>query len=191
MDAEIPEEMARHARQEVGSKFAEVPVVIDKKRLRARVWQQRLKRAGPWTPLSGEYLNTKEFLFLFDGCGDEREYREALFCLRIASSGSRNHLVPEYLRAMFRDGVVSVDMVGRTRGAIAVEYRVPIQSLDEKYVRVAKLLVHLRSKRLDQCLDDATFRKLVRLSLESDKTIPEIITASVEAFFAHSVRQEL
>ena len=165
-------------------------LVVDREQLRARLRQERLKRAGPWRPLSGESLTPREFLFLLELGADERDYRETVLYLRKAAS-NKNRPMPEYLRAMFRDGVVAVDMVqGRPGGPISVEYRVPINCLQKGYVRVAQEIVDLRNKKLHQCLDDATLRRLAQLALENNRTIPEIIRVSVEALSLQSPEEQ-
>ncbi len=189
MDEEAPDHVARdpiHA--DMGY---ETEVVVDREQLRARLRQERLKRAGPWRPLSGESLTPREFLFLLELGAGQRDYRETVLYLRRAAS-NKNRPMPDYLKAMFRDGVVAVDMVqGRAGGPISVEYRVPINCLQKGYIRVAQEIVDLRNKKLHQCLDDATLHRLTQFALENNRTIREIIRVSVEALSMQSPEQGL
>jgi len=190
MDKEAAEHVVRGP-VDANSGRAGMEVVIDRKQLRARFRQERLKRARSWTPRSGESLTPKEFLFLVEISADERDYRETVLFLRRAASPNKNRSTPDYLKVMFRDGVVFVDMVqGRPGGPISVEYRVPINRLEERYVRVAHELVDLRSRKLRGCLNDVTLHRLAQLALETHRTIPEMIWASVEALFVQPIRQE-
>jgi hypothetical protein len=122
---------------------------MDRRELADMLKQERLKSARPWEPISDDYLTAREFLSLIGIHGKSKAYRRALRVLRIAHSRSDllGHL-PEYLTNCFREGIVQVHLFrGTSKGAVAVEYRIPVESLDEKFAALAKRLIPARNSK--------------------------------------------
>ena len=109
--------------------------------------KQKLDHARPWKAISSDYLTTREFLSLIGIEGRGREYRQALFYLEIASKRDNNgHLLPDSLKKCFRDGSVRVHVFrSRSEGLIGVEYRIPVESLDERYAERIREIVSCRN----------------------------------------------
>ena len=153
---------------------------MDEKRVKELFRQEKLKHACPWKPVSADYLTTREFLSLIGIEGRGRRYRRALYYLDVAASGDNSHLVPDYLRRCFKEGAVYVHVFqGRARGPISQEYRIPIETLHETYVQSARRLVKFRTDKASDYMSPAILRKLSSLSDQTEKSIPEIISALV------------
>ncbi len=153
---------------------------MDEKTVKEFFRQERLRRASPWKPVSGDYLTTREFLSLVGIDGKGRRYRRTLYYLDIAASGDNSDLMPDYLRRCFKKGVVHVQVFhGRAEGPIALEYRIPIEALDDAYVQSAKRLVKFRTDKARDYITPTILRKLSSLSDETEKSIPDIISALV------------
>ena len=143
--------------------------------------KQRLDHARPWKAISSDYLTTREFLSLIGLEGRGREYRQTLFYLEIASKRDNSgHLLPDYLKKCFRDGSVRVHVFhSRSEGLIGVEYRIPVESLDERYAERAKELVSSRNSKTPDSISRGTLKKLRRLSEITHKSVSEIVDACV------------
>ena len=149
---------------------------MDEKRIKELFRQEKLKRAYPWKHVSADYLTTREFLSMIGIDDRGKRYRQTLYYLDVAASGDNNHLMPDYLRRCFREGVVSVHVFrGRAKGPISLEYRIPIECLDEKYLQPVKRLVEFRTGKARDYITPAVLRKLSSLSDETAKSISEII----------------
>jgi hypothetical protein len=149
---------------------------MDEKKIKQLFTQEKLKRAHPWEPVSADYLTTMEFLFLIGIDGKGKTYRETLYHLDVAASADNNHLMPDYLRQCFREGVVCVHIFrGRAKGPIPLEYRIPIESLEEKHLQSAGRLTKLRNGKARDYITPAVLRRLTLLSDQAKKSIPEII----------------
>ena len=84
--------------------------------------------------------------------------------------------MPDYLRHCFREGVVCVHIFrGRAKGPIPLEYRIPIESLEEKHLQSARRLTKLRNGKARDYITPAVLRRLTLLSDQAKKSIPEII----------------
>ncbi|OPY70733.1 MAG: hypothetical protein A4E57_00350 [Syntrophorhabdaceae bacterium PtaU1.Bin034] len=153
---------------------------MDEKTVKEFFRQERLRRASPWKPVSTDHLTTREFLSLVGIESRGSKYRRTLYYLEIAASGDNSHLIPDYLRRCFKEGVVHVQVFhGRAEGPIALEYRIPIETLEDTYVRSAKRLVKFRTDKARDYITPAILRKLSSLSDETDKSIPDIISTLV------------
>ena len=149
---------------------------MDEKKIKELFMQEKLKRAHPWKPVSADYLTTMEFLFLIGIDGKGKTYRETLYHLDVAASADNNHLMPDYLRHCFREWVVCVHIFrGRAKGPIPLEYRIPIESLEEKHLQSARRLTKLRNGKARDYITPAVLRRLTLLSDQAKKSIPEII----------------
>ena len=139
--------------------------------------KQRLDQARPWKAISSDYLTTREFLSLVGIEGRGREYRQALIYLEIASKrDNTGHILPDYLKKCFRNGFVRVHVFrSRSEGLIGVEYRIPVESLDESYEERVKGLVSSRNSKTSDPISRGTFRKLKRLSEITHRSVSEII----------------
>jgi hypothetical protein len=144
--------------------------------------RQRLNQARPWTAISSDYLTTREFLSLVGVEGRGREYRQALLYLDMASRRHNSSpLLPAYLRNCFRGGTVRIHVFqGRSKDLIGVEYRIPIDSLDEQYSERIKELISSREGRARDPISRGTLRKLRRLSEITHRSISEIIDTCVD-----------
>ena len=168
---------------------------MDRRELADRLKQERLKSARPWEPISDGYLTAREFLSLIGVHGKSKAYRRALRVLRIASS--RSDLLgqmPEYLTDCFREGIVQVHPFrGTSKGAVAVEYRIPIESLDEKCAALAKRLIPARSSK-NPCsvpVSRHAFQGLGLLSAKAGKSKSELVEEWVERELERLFAQEL
>jgi hypothetical protein len=149
---------------------------VDEKRVKELFRQEKLKRARPWKPVSADYLTTREFLSLIGIDGRGKTYRETLYRLDVAASGNNNHLMPDYLRRCFREEVVCVHIFrGRAKSPIPLEYRIPIESLEEKHLQSARRLTKFRNGKARDYITPAVLRRLTFLSDQVKKSIPEII----------------
>jgi hypothetical protein len=143
--------------------------------------KQRLDHARPWEAISSDYLTTREFLSLAGVEGGGRKYRQTLFYLEIASrkEGS-GHLLPDYLKRCFRDGSVRVHVFrSRSEGLIGVEYRIPVQSLDERYADRIREILSCRNGKAPDSISRGTLKKLRQLSEITHKSISEIVDECV------------
>ncbi len=153
---------------------------MDKEKVKELFRQERLRRAFPWKPVSADYLTTRECLSLIGIESRGKRYRRTLYYLDIAASGDNSHLIPDYLRSCFKEGIVHVRVFqGRAEGPISLEYRIPIERLDETYVQPAKRLVKFRTDKARDYITPAILRKLSSLSDETEKSIPDIISTLV------------
>jgi hypothetical protein len=144
--------------------------------------KQRLDHARPWKAISSDYLTTREFLSLIGIDGRGREYRQTLFYLEIVSKrDSSGHLLPDYLKKCFRDGSVRVHVFhSRNARLIGVEYRIPVESLDEKYAERIKELVSSRNGKTPDSISRATMKRLRQLSEITHRSISEIVDTCVK-----------
>ncbi len=144
--------------------------------------QQRVDHARPWKAISSEHLTTREFLSLIGIEGRGREYRQSLLYLEIASRrDNTDHLLPDYLKTCFRDGRVHVHVFrSRNESLVGVEYRIPVESLDERYTeRVSEIMAYRNGKTPDS-ISRGTLKKLRQLSEISHKSISEIVDGWVK-----------
>lgn len=150
---------------------------MDEREIVAILRKQRLEQARPWEAISSDYLTTREFLSLVGIGGRGSKYRQALFYLEIASRReSAGHILPEYLKGCFRNGAVRVHIFrSRSEELIGVEYRVPVDSLDERYAERVKELVSSRGCKTPDPISRGTLRKLKRLSEITHRSVSEII----------------
>ena len=149
---------------------------MDETKIKELFMQEKLKRASPWKPVSADYLTTREFLSLVGIDGKGKAYRKTIYQLDIAASADNNHLMPDYLRRCFREGVVRVHVFrGRARGPVSLEYRIPIESLEEKHLQSARMLTKFRNGKARDYITPAVLRRLTLLSDQAKKSIPEII----------------
>ena len=155
--------------------------------------EAQLKRALPWEPISDDYLSAREFLSLMGIHGKSKRYRRALSYLRLAAAGSAivDHL-PDLLKDCFREGLVSVHPFrGSTRGAVAIEYRIPLPSLSGKYLYLARKLIAARHSKHPYAvrISREAFRGLTVLSKKTGKSTSELVEAWVhkelERFSVH------
>jgi hypothetical protein len=152
--------------------------------------EAQLKRALPWEPISDDYLSAREFLSLMGIHGKSKRYRRALSYLRLAAAGSAivDHL-PDLLKDCFREGLVSVHPFrGSTRGAVAIEYRIPLPSLSGKYLYLARKLIAARHSK-HPCavrISREAFRGLTVLSKKTGKSTSELVEAWVQRELEHS-----
>ncbi len=156
--------------------------------VRAMLRQEKLDRARPWTPISGEYLTAREFLSLIGIYGKKRGYRSTIRWLSMASSRTGGHM-PEYLKKCFKDGIVCAHLFqGSPKGAVTFEYRIPIDSLDEKYAERAKTLMFSRNGKSDNSvtLNQRIFRELRVLSARTSRGMSEIVEDLVHKEFESS-----
>ncbi len=145
--------------------------------------KQRLDQARPWEAISSDYLTTREFLSLVGIGGRGREYRQALFYLEIASKrDNTGHILPDYLKRCFLNQAVRVHVFrSRSEALIGVEYRVPVESLDESYgERVKQLIASRNGKTPDSVISRRTLKKLRQLSEIKRKSISELVDAWVD-----------
>ena len=143
--------------------------------------KQKIDQARPWTAISSDYLTTREFLSLVGIEGRGREYRQALFYLEIASKrDNKGHLLPDSLKNCFRDGSVRVHVFhSRNSDLIGVEYRIPVESLDERHAERVREIVSSRNGKTPDFISPATLKNLRRLSEITRKSVSEIIDESV------------
>ena len=143
--------------------------------------QQKLDHARPWKAISSDYLTTREFLSLIGIEGKGREYRQALFYLEIASRReNKSRLLPDYLKKCFRDGSVSVHVFhSRNSGLIGVEYRIPVESLDERYAERIREILAFRNGNILDLISERTLKKLRRLSVITHRSVTDIIDECV------------
>lgn len=143
--------------------------------------KQRFDHAHPWKPISSDYLTTREFLSLIGVTDRGREYRQALFYFEIASKRTvSGHILPDYLKRCFRDRTVCVHTFrSRSAGLIGVEYRIPVDSLDEGYEERIKELLLSRNGKAPDAISRGTLKKLRRLSDITHKSVSEIIDECV------------
>ena len=140
--------------------------------------EERLKRALPWTPVSADQLTARELLSLVGIEGKARRYRRTLRYLRMTSNrGDGAVRAPDYLSECFREGVRVQVFQGRGNGAVSVEYRIPVESLNQKYAELAKRLISVRNGSASDfiCVSREAFRELVALSARAGTTIPEMV----------------
>jgi hypothetical protein len=144
--------------------------------------KQKLDHAHPWKALSSEYLTTREFLSLIGFEGRGKEYRQTLFYLEIAAKrDNKGHLLPDYLKKCFRDGAVRVHVFrARSEDLIGVEYRIPVESLDERHAERVKEIVSSRDRKAPCSISRATLKKLKRLSEMTHRSVSEVIDACVD-----------
>jgi len=111
--------------------------------------EAELKRAQPWEPISDDYLSAREFLSLMGIHGRSKGYRRALGNLRLAATGSAIvYDLPDLLKDCFRGGLVNVyPFRGSTGGTVPIEYRIPLPSLSEGYLYLAKKLIAARHSK--------------------------------------------
>jgi hypothetical protein len=139
---------------------------------------ERLKRARPWTPVSTDQLTARELLSLIGIEGKGRRYRRVLRYLRLACNRDDGAgRSPHYLNGCFREGVRVYVFQGRGHGAVSLEYRIPVESLDDKYVEHAKKLISARNGRASDsiCVSREAFKELVALSARAGRSISEMI----------------
>ena len=153
-----------------------------------RTKAQRL--ASPWEPDSPERLTAREFLTLVGVKGKGNNYRRAIAWLAMAVVGDHNERIPPVLKEPFRDSVPRVHaFLGRGNGAVAVEYRIPVASLDEKYAGQIQNLLSLRSGQpQDSIIGPKTMAQLKFLSRTTGNSPSEIIAASVQQMVETTVR---
>ena len=63
----------------------------------------------------------------------------------------------------------------RSEGLIGVEYRIPVESLDERYGERVKEIVSSRNGKTPDPISRGTLRKLKRLSEITHRSISEIV----------------
>ena len=77
---------------------------------------------------------------------------------------------------MFPERIVRVHVFrSRSEGLIGVEYRIPVESLDERYAERVKELVSSRNSKTSDPISRGTLRKLKRLSEITHRSVSEII----------------
>ena len=139
---------------------------------------EKMKRARPWTPVSAEQLTAREFLALVGIEGKGRRYRRTLRYLRLTfNRDDEAGRAPGALSKCFREGVRVQVFQGRGHGAVAVEYRIPLESLNEEYAERARRLISGRNGRPSDSISVSheTFKQLVALSARAGKSIPDMI----------------
>ena len=139
---------------------------------------ERLKRARPWVPVSSDYLTAREFFSLIGIEGKGRHYRRTLRYLRLASNrGDDAGRAPEHLNQCFLKGLRVEVFQGRGKGVVSVEYRIPVESLNEGYVEQARKLISGRHGKAADTISVSheAFKELVALSARAGKSIPELI----------------
>ncbi|OPY03281.1 MAG: hypothetical protein A4E61_01154 [Syntrophorhabdus sp. PtaB.Bin184] len=143
--------------------------------------KQRVDHARPWEAISTEYLTAREFFSLVGIEGRGRDYRQALIYLEIASKRDNSgNVMPDYLKKCFRNGVVRVHVFrSRNERLVGVEYRIPVESLDESYGERVKELVSSRNSRVSDPISRGTLRKLKRISEITHRSVEEILNGWV------------
>ena len=157
--------------------------------LTAMLKEGQLKLSLPWKPISDDYLSTREFLSLISIDGKGKRYRRALGYLRLAATGSNilDHL-PDIVKDCFREGLVSVHTFrGSTGGAVAIEYRIPLPSLNGKYQYLARKLISARHSKHPYAvrISREAFRDLTVLSRKTGKSTSELVEAWVHKELEH------
>jgi len=154
--------------------------------------KKRLDDARPWEAISADYLTTREFLSLAGVEGRGRKYQQTLFYLEIASRKAESgHLLPDYLKRYFRDGLVRVHVFrSRSEGLIGVEYRIPVQSLDGRYAERIREILSCRNGKTPDSISRGTLKKLRQLSVITQKSISEIIDECVNREMDAVLRKE-
>jgi hypothetical protein len=140
--------------------------------------EEKMKRARPWTPVSTEELTAREFLALIGIEGKGRRYRRTLRFLRLTSNrDDEASRAPGYLSKCFRAGVRVRVFQGRGHGAVPVEYRIPLESLNDEYAELATKLISGRNARPSDSINVSreTFKQLVALSARAGKSIPDMV----------------
>ena len=154
---------------------------MDERQIAGILKNQRMEHARPWKPISPDYLTTKEFLSLIGIEGRGREYRRTILYLEIASRrDNSDQLLPDYLRKGFRDGMVRVHVFrARSETLIGVEYRVPVENVDERYAKRITEIVSCRNGKTPESISRGTLKKLRQLSMITRKSISEMIDTLV------------
>jgi hypothetical protein len=140
--------------------------------------EERLKRACPWTPVSAEQLTAREFLSLIGIKGKGRRYRRTLRHLSLTCTrNDEADRAPGYLTKCFRQGVIVQVFQGRGHGAVSVEYRIPVESLEDEYADRARRLISGRSGKPSDSISVSreTYKHLVALSGRAGKSIPDMV----------------
>ncbi len=162
--------------------------------LTAMLKEAKLKRARPWEPISDDYLSAREFLSLVGIHGKGRGYRRALCYLRLAAGNSDIlNRTPDSLKDCFQEGLVCVHSFrGSTGGAVGIEYRIPIESLNGKYAHLAKKLIPARHSKNPYAVPISrhAFRGLTVLSKREGKSTSELIGEWVQEELEHSFAHE-
>ena len=163
----------------------------DPMQMKAACRRKAHRLARPWEPDSPERLSAREFLSLVGVKGKGNNYRRAIAWLAIAAVGDHHDRIPPLLKEPFRDGVPHVDaFLGRGNGAVAVEYRIPVASLDEKYAGQIQNLLSLRNngQPQDSIIGPKTMAQLKFLSRTTGTSPSEIVAASVQQMVETTVR---
>jgi len=157
------------------------------------ITEEKLKRSRPWEPISDDYLSAREFLSLIGIQGKSKAYRRALRYLTMAAYRSDIlDRMPDSFKDCFREGIVrSHSFRGTTGGVVAFEYRIPVESLDEKYAKLAKKVIRARHGKNPYAIpiSQTTFRRLTVLSEKVGKSnselVEELVQKELERLFAH------
>ena len=154
----------------------------DPMQIKAACRRKAHRLARPWEPDSPERLSAREFLALVGVKGKNNDYRRAIAWLAMAVVGDHNERIPPLLKEPFRDGVPCVHaFLGRGNGAVAVEYRIPVASLHEKYTGQIQNLLSLRNgQSQDSIIGPKTMAQLKLLSRTTGNSPSEIIATSVQ-----------
>jgi hypothetical protein len=128
--------------------------------------------------VSAEQLTAREFLSLVGIKGKGRRYRRTLRHLSLTlTRNDEADRAPAYLTRCFRQGMIVEVFEGRGRGAVSVEYRIPVESLSDEYADRARRLISGRRGRPSDSISVSreTYKHLVALSGRTGKSIPEMV----------------
>jgi hypothetical protein len=98
-----------------------------------------------------------------------------------------DHL-PDLLKDCFREGLVNVHPFrGSTGGAVAIEYRIPLLSLNGEYQYLARKLILARHSKHPHAvrISREAFRGLAVLSRKTGKSTSELVEAWVHRALEH------
>jgi len=168
-------------------------LLFDTEELMKRFREEKLKRSRPWEPISDTYLTAREFLSLVGIRGKSKAYRRALrHLIQAAYRSDVLHLQPDTFKDCFREGLVRChSFQGTTGGVVEFEYRVPVESLNEKYAELAKKLIDARHTKNPYAvpLSKKTFMRLSILSEKMGKSntelVEELVQKELERFGTH------
>jgi len=149
--------------------------------------------AKPWTPITDEYLSSKEFLLLLglNPKATDYRYRKLLHFCEIAAHPDSNHdLFPGRLRDCFMDRTVNILAFKGHYGDATrakVEYRIAIADL-AKDCQVRALDIVLKRVAESTKLTESTRLGLRTLAYENNQSISQVINDLIKKAVVEKVR---
>jgi hypothetical protein len=162
------------------------------------------KNAHPWENITENYLSTNEFFRLINVKKTSSRARDIRYFFRVLCAREDGpSLMPAYLKDVFADGIVHVELYKNRGGNVKFEYRVPIKYINDKHLPRAQQLIcertvvththkayKYRAQQLiceikeSEIISHRTFTKLECISVREGVPIPVLIDQLVTKEFS-------